>query len=129
MEKMLVTSFSPFPTVFFKSLPSKGYLTYYHTIPHFDALKIYSCENHCEKRRNACNNQFLLFSQCILPYMPLIFHFRCTIKCCLQFFSIWNSLKFCRNRLNLELFGKKLTLHQTTNDILLQSQTVCRQKF
>ena len=27
-------------------------LTHYHTIPHFDALEIYSCGNHCEKRRN-----------------------------------------------------------------------------
>ena len=29
-------------------------LTHYHAIPHFDALKIYSCEKHCEKRRNNC---------------------------------------------------------------------------
>ena len=28
------------------------YLTHYHTMPHFDALKIYSCGKHCEKRRN-----------------------------------------------------------------------------
>ena len=27
-------------------------LTHYHTILHFDALKIYSCGEHCEKRRN-----------------------------------------------------------------------------
>ena len=38
------------------------------------------------KRAIACNNQFLLFSQCLLPYMALIFHFKCTLKCCLQFF-------------------------------------------
>ena len=25
--------------------------THYHTMPHFDALKIYSCGKHCEKRR------------------------------------------------------------------------------
>ena len=28
------------------------YLTHYHTIPHFDALKIYSGRKHCEERRN-----------------------------------------------------------------------------
>ena len=28
------------------------YLTHYHTLRHFDALKIYSCGKHCEKRRN-----------------------------------------------------------------------------
>ena len=27
-------------------------LTHYHTMLHFDALKIYSCRKHCEKRRN-----------------------------------------------------------------------------
>ena len=27
-------------------------LTHYHTMPHFDALKIYSCGKHREKRRN-----------------------------------------------------------------------------
>ena len=27
-------------------------VTHYHTLPHFDALKIYSCGKHWEKRRN-----------------------------------------------------------------------------
>ena len=27
-------------------------LTHYHTMPHFDALKINSCGKHCEKRKN-----------------------------------------------------------------------------
>ena len=27
-------------------------LTHYHTVPHFNALKIYNCGKHCEKRRN-----------------------------------------------------------------------------
>ena len=27
-----------------------------------------------------CNKQFLLFSQCFLPYTVLIFHFTCTFK-------------------------------------------------
>ena len=42
-----------------------------------------------------CDKQFLLFSQCFLPYMVLISHFKCTLKCLLQFVSIWTSLKFC----------------------------------
>ena len=42
----------------------------------------------------ACNKQFLLFSQCFLPYTVLIFHFKCTLKCRLQFVSIWTGLKF-----------------------------------
>ena len=28
------------------------YSTHYHTLPHFDALKIYSCGKHFEKGRN-----------------------------------------------------------------------------
>ena len=34
--------FLPFPTC----------LTHYHTMPHFDALTIYSSGKHCEKKRN-----------------------------------------------------------------------------
>ena len=45
---------------------------------HLNAIKIYSCRKHCEKRRNS-----------------LFLHFKCTFKC-LQFVSIWTSLKFCR---------------------------------
>ena len=44
----------------------------------------------------ACNKQFLLFTQCFPPYMALIFHFKCTLKCRLQFLSIWTRLKICR---------------------------------
>ena len=71
-------------------------LTHYHTILHFDAPKICSCGKHCEKGEIACNKQFLLFSRCFLHCMALIFHFKCTLKCHLQFVSIWTSLKFCR---------------------------------
>ena len=69
--------------------------THYHTVPYFDTLKIYSCGKHLRKREIACNKQFLLFSKCFLPNMVLIFLFKCTLKCHLQFVSIWNSLKFC----------------------------------
>ena len=53
-------------------------------------------ENIVRKGEIACNKQFLLFPQCFLPYMALIFHFKCTLKCCLQFVSIWTSQKCCR---------------------------------
>ena len=70
-------------------------LTHYHTMPHFDTLNIYSCGKHCEKKEIACNKQFFLVSQCFLPYMALTFNFKCTLKCSLQFVSIWTCLKFC----------------------------------
>ena len=64
-------------------------LTLYHTMPYFDALNIYiPVENIVRKGEIACNKQFLLFSQCFLPYMSLIFHFKCILNCRLQFVSI-----------------------------------------
>ena len=54
-----------------------------HIIRHFNALKIINIamENIVRKGEIACNKQFLLFSQCFLPYMVRIFHFKCTLKC------------------------------------------------
>ena len=49
-----------------------------------------------KKEEIACKKQLLLFSQCFLPNMALIFHFKCTLKCRLQFVSIWTILKFYR---------------------------------
>ena len=64
-------------------------------MPHVDVLKIYSYRKHCEKGKNACKKQFFLFSQCFPPYMALILHIKCTLKCRLKFVSIWTILKFC----------------------------------
>ena len=72
------------------------YLTHYHTMRHFDALRYKAVENIVRKGDIACNKQFRLFSQCFLPYMTVIFHSKCTLKCRLQFVSIWTSLKICR---------------------------------
>ena len=47
------------------------------------------------KEETACNKQFLLFSQCFLRYMALIFYIKCSLKCSLQFVSIWTSLICC----------------------------------
>ena len=57
-------------------------------MPHFDTLKRHIVgENIVKKGEIACYKQFLRFSQCFLPYMALIFHFECTLKCRLQFVS------------------------------------------
>ena len=42
-------------------------------------LRYIAIENIVRKGEIACNNQFLLFSQCFLPYMALIYHFKCTL--------------------------------------------------
>ena len=76
-------------------------------------LRYIAVENIVRKGEIVCNKQFL-FSHNVfyLIIMALIFHFKCTLKCHLQFVSIWTSLKFCRLEmgeafwllLSLELF-------------------------
>ena len=61
----------------------------FNPLPHNTALKIYSFGKHC-------NKQFLLFSRCFLPYMVLIFHFKCTLKSRLQFCLSLDQSKICR---------------------------------
>ena len=57
-------------------------LSHYHTKPHIDALARYmAVENIVRKGKIACGKQFLLFSQCFLPYVALNFRFKCTFKC------------------------------------------------
>ena len=67
-------------------------------------------ENIVRKGEIACNKQFLLFSQCFLPYIALIFHFECTLKCRLQFVSIWTSLKCCHLVMGSGIFCPQITL-------------------
>ena len=58
-------------------------------------------ENIVRKGEIACNKQNLLFSQCFLPYMALIFYFKCSLKCLLQFVSFLTSkILFSGNGLN-----------------------------
>ena len=63
-------------------------LTHYHTIPHFDLLMIYSCGKQCEKRRTC-------LEQAISPFLTMFSTLCGTLKCRLQFVSIWTSLKLC----------------------------------
>ena len=52
-------------------------------LPHNAAISCtihIAVENIVRNREIACNKQFLLFSQCFLPYMVLIFHFKCSFK-------------------------------------------------
>ena len=52
------------------------YLTHYHTMPHFDTLKIYSCGKHFEKRRNCLQQAifFFLAMFCTPYYSYSFFH-------------------------------------------------------
>ena len=88
------------------------------------------------KEEIVCNKRFLFFSQCFLPYMALFFHFKCSLKCRLQFVSIWTSLKLCRlvidyggNTMMMYVSIIRLTHYQTTNFRLFQTERVCRRQF
>ena len=70
-----------------KSLLKYKSLTHYHTMLH-----IYSCGKQCKKRRN-CLQQTI--SPFLTKFSTLISRFKFTLKCHLQFVSIWTSLKFC----------------------------------
>ena len=50
-------------------------------------LRYIAVENSVRKGEIACYKQFILFLQCFLPYMALIFHFKCTLKCRLSLFQ------------------------------------------
>ena len=68
-EKMLAAKV--FAKVSFKVLKSWDcLLAHYHTLPHFDTLKIYSCGKHCEKRRNC-------LLQAISPFLTMFFSTLC----------------------------------------------------
>ena len=103
-RKCWLSAFSPFPTMF-----SKGFFlrvvksrdcvvksfTHYHTMAHFDALKIYSFGKHCKKRRNC-------FLQAIPPFLTMFsilygtsFSFQMHFKMSSAICSIWSSLKMC----------------------------------
>ena len=98
MKMKNTTEFSP--NVMCKALISQSLeaskIEDHNPLPHNATLKIYTCGKHCEKGEIAYNKQYLLFSQCFLPYFELIFHFKCTVDCRLQLLSVWTSLKFCR---------------------------------
>ena len=57
----------------FNTLPTTQYRILMH-------LRYKAVKNIVRKGEIACNKQFLLFSQCFLPAMVLIFHFKCISK-------------------------------------------------
>ena len=64
-------------------------------------------ENIVRKGEIAFNKQFIFFSQCFLPYMALTFHFKCTLKCRLQFVSIWTGEKILSSGNGLKVCWEK----------------------
>ena len=58
-------------------LVSLNDLTHYHTMTHFDALKMYSCGKHCEKKEKLLVTSNFSFSYFVFyPIKALIFHLK-----------------------------------------------------
>ena len=84
-----------------------GILTYFYHFPFPGIFILHSFQhfvNPLPYNTAICSKQFLLFSQCFLPFIVLIFHFQCTLKCCLQFFF------FNLNQSEILSFGNGLKL-------------------
>ena len=77
------TVMSKFPHCYvqdFSATPVFKEHTTFNPIPHNTHFDTPAVENIVRKGESACCKHFLLFSQCFLPYMALIFHFKCTSK-------------------------------------------------
>ena len=60
----------------------------------FNPFRNKSSENTVGNGEIACNEQFLLFTPCFLPFLSTFHHFHQNLNCCLQTLSVWNSVKF-----------------------------------
>ena len=56
LRKEKICFFSTFPNYFPIEFFDSHKLTHYHTMPHFNALKIYRCGKHCEKKLLVTSN-------------------------------------------------------------------------
>ena len=69
-------------------------LTLPQTSPCFNMSGVQVFENTSGKGEIACQEQFLLFSQCFLPFWITFCQFHKIQNCRLQTLSVWKSLKF-----------------------------------
>ena len=65
--------------------------------------------------------------------MVLIFHFKCTLKCRLQFVLIWTTLKFCRLVMRYEEINRQMYMKKKNNikrkNLLRPYTAVCDSEF
>ena len=86
-------------------------------MPHFDAPKIYSFQNIVRKGEIASNTEALFpFLTMFLPYVTLIFHLKCTLRCRLQSVSVRTSLKFCCLVMGFDTSPLCTELNETSHD-------------
>ena len=107
--------------------PAKRGLTQYYPMPYFDALKIFSCGKHSEKRRNCLKqaiSPFLtMFSTLYGTYFSFKMHFKMSSSICFtldqskmlssgnELMHIRNTLYQARHHLIMDPYSQ---FHQTT---------------
>ena len=99
---------APFPTVLSKDVYCRHIKTrgrFGKIYPFFTCLQYKSFENTVGKGEIACNEQFLLFSQCFLPMWRTFRHFHQIWICRLQPLSVSKCLKF--------VVWERFNLHET----------------
>ena len=89
-----------------------------------------SFENTVRRKEIARNEQFLLFSQCFLPFRRIFCHVHQILKC-LQTLSVWKSLKFVVwKRVNcLPAWSKRLFKHLIGQVPTLFGTSISRTNF
>ena len=94
-------------------------LTHYHTMLHFDALKIYCCGKHSEKKRNCLEqaiSPFLtMFSTLHGTYFSFEMHFKMSSATCFNLDQ--SEILSCGNRLT-----RKEKKHVITGDLFILIQ-------
>ena len=98
------------------------WLKLYQTIPLLTTLRKKPFKSIVGKGENAGKQHFLLFPQCFLSVPKQCLILKSHLICSLQSLSNWTSLKFFA-------WLRVLTISQTTNFRLFQSEGVCRRQF
>ena len=113
---MLVTS-----TIFFYNNACYP-LTHYHTIPTFNTSGKENFWKHCEKRRKCWLAAFSLFLT-MFPTLPKT-NFNFSV-----IFILLSAYVYILDQSKISIFVNELTLSQTTNFTLFQTERVCRRQF
>ena len=87
-----------------------SYLTHFHTMPHFNPLKIYSCRKHCEKKRNCLSQAISLFLSMFSTLYGAHFSFW-------MHFKMLSAICFTLDQSNILLSGSGLSHKYHTNSM------------
>ena len=76
-----------------------------------------------EKEKLVITSNFFFSHNVFYPIDDTYFHFKCTLKCRLQFVSIWASLKLCRLVMGKGVLGNLLLTQRNMHQVKFCSFT------